>query len=200
MATGERAKMLAGQPFDTRDPELMAAHRRARALLARYNAPLSGAQADDEAATPAEILRALLGQVGDGVWIEPPFFCDYGAQIEIGDAAFLNFNCVLLDAAPITIGAQTLIGPAAQIYTAAHPLEARDRVRPPGVDGPPYSTLARPVSIGARCWIGGGAILSPGVSIGDGSVIGAGAVVTRSVPPNVFAAGNPARVVRTLDA
>lgn len=185
--------MLDGAPFDTRDPELMARHQRCRSLLSAYN--------QSDPTDPEErrrLLDALLGRLGAGAWVEPPFFCDYGENIAIADGAFLNFNCVLLDANPIEIGAGVLIGPAVQIYTASHPLSAADRIRRDG-RGPRYVTTARPVVIGEDAWIGGGAILLPGVEIGAGATIGAGAVVTKSVPARVFAAGNPCEVIRALN-
>ena len=192
MTTTEDFEPLYGAPYDTRDPERMALHRRARELLAELN---RAAPDGDERRT--EVMRALLGAVGDGVWIEPPFFCDYGVNIAIGARTFLNVNCVLLDGAAIDIGADVLIGPAVQISTVGHPMAAAERVvAHPG--GAPYATIAAPISIGAKAWIGGGAIVCPGVTIGEGAVIGAGSVVTRSVPAHVFAAGSPCRVIRSV--
>lgn len=179
--------------FDSRSDALLQAHRRARALLRQYNGP--------ENATPeerADMLEALLGQTATGVWIEPPFFCDYGRNIFVGEGVFANFNCVFLDGARITIGAGTLIGPAVQIYATGHPLKAEDRVfrRDNGCLG--YHSSAQPVTIGKNAWIGGGAIIQPGVTIGDGTTIGAGSVVTKDIPANVFAAGNPCKAIRDL--
>jgi len=136
------------------------------------------------------ILVDLLGNVGPGAWIEPPFYCDYGTQIALEEDVFLNFGCVLLDPAPIRIGAQTQLGPYVQLYTADHPREAAARVAGP--------ELAKPITIGKRVWIGGGAIVLPGVTIGDDTTIGAGSVVSRDIPSGVVAAGNPCKVIRTL--
>jgi maltose O-acetyltransferase len=133
------------------------------------------------------ILRRLFGAGGDTVWMQPPFYCDYGENIHLGERVFFNFNCVVLDVCPVTIGDFTLFGPAVQIYTPLHPLNAAAR------RGKEYG---KPVVIGADVWVGGGAIILPGVSVGPRAVIGAGSVVTRDVPGDVFAAGNPCRVIR----
>lgn len=193
----QRELMRAGEMFDSRDPELLALAERARALLAAF-AGLPAADVEGRAA----VLRSLFAAVGDGVWIEPPFGCDYGVHIEIGANTFVNMNCVFLDAAPIRIGADVLIGPAVQLLTASHPLAAAERV----VDGTarragsaPYRTFARPIVIGNGAWIGAGTLVLPGVTIGAGAVIGAGSVVTADVPPNCVAFGNPCRVQRRLE-
>lgn len=181
-----------GQTFDTRADDAMAKHHRARALLRAYNATASTAAVERR-----RLLENLLGTVGEGVWIEPPFHCDDGANIALGAGVFINFNCVFLDGAPITLGPGTLLGPAVQIYATTHPIQAEDRMfMRDGI--PAYRTSAEPVTIGANVWIGGGANILPGVTIGDGAAIGAGAVVTGDIPPNVFAAGNPCRVIRQL--
>jgi maltose O-acetyltransferase len=145
---------------------------------------------DDEVETRACLIRELIPASGKGVWIEPPFFCDYGRNITLGDKVFFNFNCVVLDVAPVRIGSRVLVGPAVQIYAATHPLRAVERRT--GLE------LGAPVEIGDDVWIGGGAIVCPGVRIGARSVIGAGSVVTRDIPEDVFAAGNPCRVVRAI--
>lgn len=194
MARSEKEKMLAGEPYNSRDPELIARYHFARQLLRQF------AEADStDPAGRRGALEALLGRVGRNVWIEPPFFCDYGENILIGDDVFINYNCVLLDDNLIEIGSGVLIGPAAQIYTASHPLAADERILT-AADGRPegYLTTTSPVRIGDRAWIGGGAIILPGVEIGAGTTIGAGSVVTKSVPANCFAAGNPCRVIREL--
>lgn len=177
--------MLAGELYAAADAELTVARTRARRLWQRYNA--SDPEAEEERSA---ILRDLLGRLGAGAVIEPPFFCDYGTQIELGDGAFVNFNCVFLDPAPIRIGSQTMLAPNVQLVTADHPREASRRVS--GLE------LARPIEIGARVWLGGGSIVCPGVTIGDDSTIGAGSVVTRDVPAGVVAAGNPCRVLRSI--
>lgn len=182
----ERDKMLAGELYDPGDPELVARRQRARDLIARLNA--SRAEEKDLRQT---IYASLFGAVGASVTIEPPFYCDYGTNIYIGDRVFFNFNCVILDPGEVHIGNDVLIGPAVQIYTATHPVHWRERRI--GLE------MALPVVVGSDVWIGGGAILCPGVRLGDRSVIGAGTVVTRSIPPGVVAAGNPCRVIRKLD-
>ncbi|HEX2778183.1 MAG TPA: sugar O-acetyltransferase, partial [Gemmatimonadaceae bacterium] len=157
----------------------------ARRLWQRYNLT------DPEAAGErADILLRLLGRVGRGATIEPPFYCDYGTQVTLGTGVFVNFGAVFLDPAPITIGHEAQIGPDVQLLTADHPLDAAARAAGP--------ELARPIVIGARAWLGGGVIVCPGVSIGAGSTIGAGSVVTRDVPAGVIAVGNPCRVIRQL--
>ena len=185
-AVTEREKMLAGELYDAEDPELAAMRQRCRALTGRFNH-----QPDATPETRREILTSLLGGHGERLWIEPPFFCDYGSHITVGDRVFMNFNCVILDCATVTIGSDVLLGPAVQIYTATHPLDWRTRRT--------WKESARPITIGSDIWIGGGAILLPGVTVGDRSVIAAGSVVTKSVPPGVVVAGNPARVIREVE-
>ncbi|CUS32507.1 sugar O-acetyltransferase [Candidatus Nitrospira nitrificans] len=182
----EKTKMLAGELYRSADPELVADTRRAQRVLTRYNAT-----SDEETGERATILRELLGSFGDGAVIRPLFACDYGYNIRLGRNAFINFNCVFLDCAPIEIGDNLQMGPAAQLYTAAHPLETD--VRRSGLE------YARPIRIGNDVWIGGGAIILPGVTIGDRSVIGAGSVVVRDVPAAKVVAGNPARILRDLE-
>lgn len=178
--------MLRGELYNASDPELAAARRTARHLLYRLNA-----SRDSEDELRCRIYEELFGAVGEGTWIEPPFYCDYGKQIRLGDRVFFNFNCVVLDPAEVSIGNDVLFGPAVQIYTATHPLDYRIRRR--------WLEAARPITIGSDVWIGGGVILQPGVRIGERTVIGAGSVVTRDVPAGVLAAGNPCRILRDLD-
>ncbi len=185
MTDTERAKMLRGELYVASDPVLVGARQRARLLWMRFNA-----SSPENVAERLGILVDLLGNVGPGAWIEPPFYCDYGTQIALEEDVFLNFGCVLLDPAPIRIGAQTQLGPYVQLYTADHPREAAARVAGP--------ELAKPITIGKRVWIGGGAIVLPGVTIGDDTTIGAGSVVSRDIPSGVVAAGNPCKVIRTL--
>ena len=136
------------------------------------------------------LLEQLLARVGAGAWIEPPFFCDYGWNVTLGDGAFLNFNCVILDCAAVEIGERTLLGPAVQLCAATHPVDPAERAT--GLEN------AKPITIGRNVWIGAGAIVGAGVTIGDDSVVGAGSIVLRDVPASVLAAGNPCRVIRTL--
>ena len=180
----ERDKMLAGDLYDPADADLHAGRLRARALCRE----LANADPHDAART-RQIATALLGRPVDAV-LTPPFFCDYGVNIELGTQVYFNVNCVVLDVAPVRIGSHTLMGSAVQIYTAMHPMDAAERRR--GLES------GLPVVIGADVWIGGGAIVCPGVRIGDGTIVGAGSVVTRDLPAGVFAAGNPCRVIRPL--
>jgi maltose O-acetyltransferase len=183
--TTEREKMLSGALYNASDPELAGSRRRARTLLRAFNA-----SRDEEQEERRRILGALFGAAGEGLAIEPPFFCDYGSNIRLGDRVYFNFNCVILDPAQVTIGSDVLFGPGVQIYTATHPIDPRERRS--GLEG------GRPIVIGSDVWVGGAAILCPGVRVGDRSVIGAGSVVTRDIPEGVVAAGNPCRVLRSL--
>jgi maltose O-acetyltransferase len=182
--TTERLKMVAGELYDPKDPELAAGRDRARDLCHALNASPEAAVEERR-----RMLRELLGAGGDTVVLQPPFFCDYGFNIELGERVFFNFNCIVLDVCPVRIGSFCLFGPAVQIYTPMHPLNAMQR------RGKEYG---KPVEIGSDVWVGGGAIILPGVRVGSGTVIGAGSVVTRDVPEGVFAAGNPCRVIREI--
>ena len=182
----EKEKMLAGELYNATDPRLVEERRRARDLLHAFNDTR-----DAETERRAEIIRELFGSAGEGVLIEPPFFCDYGSNIRLGDRVFFNFNCVVLDVARVTIGSDVMFGPAVQVYTATHPMDFQTRRA--GLEA------GKPVTIGSDVWVGGGAIILPGVRIGSRTVIGAGSVVTRDVPDDVFAAGNPCRVIRPID-
>jgi maltose O-acetyltransferase len=176
--------MLAGELYRPGDSELSADQAATKAWLVRYNAALARPVSERHA-----ILSERLAHVGAGAVIRPPFFCDYGYNIRLGDGVFLNFNCVILDVGEVSIGDRTQIGPAAQIYAADHPRDAKTRR-----DGLEFG---RPVRIGCDVWIGGGAIILPGITIGDGAVIGAGSVVTRDVGAGETVVGNPARRVGT---
>ena len=178
----EQEKMLAGDLYDASDPVLVAARLRARRLTRQFSALDPGDLDAREA-----LLRGLLGRVGERAWVEAPFHCDYGAQIELGDRVFVNMDCIFLDAAPITLADDTFLGPGVQLLTSDHPRDAA--LRAGGLES------AHPISIGARAWLGGGVIVLPGVEIGHDAIIGAGSVVTRSVEPGVRAAGNPCRVI-----
>ncbi len=170
--------------YNPLDPELVQARNRARGLCQNLNA--SREEQEDER---RRILLQLFSRGGETVWMQPPFFCDYGKNIELGERVFFNFNCVVLDVARVSVGDYTLFGPAVQIYTATHPLDAELRRR---------QEFAKPIEIGSDVWVGGGTIVCPGVRIGSCSVIGAGSVVTRDIPNGVFAAGNPCRVIRSI--
>jgi maltose O-acetyltransferase len=180
----ERQKMIAGEMYDPFDHELVAARERARDLCQDLNG-----SRESEPDRRRRILRDLFGKGGDTVWMQPPFHCDYGTNIELGERVFFNFNCIVLDVCLVRIGDFTLFGPAVQIYTPLHPLNAEQRRR---------GEFGKPVDVGSDVWVGGGAIILAGVRIGSRSVIGAGSVVTRDVPESVFAAGNPCRVIRAI--
>lgn len=181
MAT-EREKMIAGELYDALDPEFVALRRRARELCRELNAT---AESDHE--RRRAILVELLGEGGDSVSVQPPFYCDYGSNIRLGKGVFFNFNCIVLDVCEVRVGDFTQFGPGVQILTPLHPMDAilrRSR------------EFGRPVEIGSDVWVGAGALILPGVRIGSRTVVGAGSVMTRDLPGDVFAAGNPCRVVR----
>ena len=180
----EREKMLAGELYDAFDAELTAGRDRARDLCQTLNGTR---EADRE--LRRKLLRELFGKGGETVWMQPPFFCDYGTNIELGERVFFNFNCVVLDVCRISIGDYTQFGSGVQILTPMHPLDAELRRK---------QEYGKPVSIGADVWVGAGALILPGVRIGDAAVIGAGSVVTRDIPGGVLAVGNPCRVVREI--
>jgi maltose O-acetyltransferase len=180
----EREKMLAGEFYDPLDAELVTARTRARDLCWELNATR-----DADEALRRRILTQLFGTGGDSVWMQPPFFCDYGSNIHLGNRVFFNFNCVVLDVCEVRIGDFTLFAPAVQILTATHPLNAELRRT---------REFAKPITIGSDVWVGGGAIICPGVTIGERAVIGAGSVVTKDIPAGVVAFGNPCRVVREI--
>jgi maltose O-acetyltransferase len=180
----ETEKMLAGELYDPLDRDLVRGRDRARDLCQVLNATR-----EQDQAVRRRILVELFGAGGESVWMQPPFYCDYGSNIHLGERVFFNFNCVILDVCPVRIGDFTLFGPAVQVYTATHPMNAELRRK---------QEFGKPVEIGSDVWVGGGAIICPGVRIGSRSVIGAGSVVTRDVPDGVFAAGNPCRVIREI--
>jgi maltose O-acetyltransferase len=181
----EKEKMLAAEMYDATDPQLAAERQRARDLCKSLNK-----SHDNEQELRNRIIRELFGSAGDAVWIEPPFYCDYGSNISLGSKVFLNFNCIILDPGAV-IESNVLLGPSVQIYTATHPMSASERLN--------YLEFARPVKVGSDVWVGGGAIICPGVRIGTKSVIGAGSVVTHDIPAGVFASGNPCRIIRELN-
>jgi maltose O-acetyltransferase len=180
-------RMLRGELYLADDAELIADMARAQAVLARFNAT-----GHDEREEQDRLLRDLLGGVGDGVVIRPTFRCDYGAHITIGAGTFVNYDCVMLDVAPITIGDSCQIATCVQLLTATHPVD-------PGPRRAGWESGA-PIVLGDNVWLGGGVIVCPGVTIGDDTVVGAGAVVTRDLPSGVVAVGNPARVLRGISA
>lgn len=180
----EKQKMLAGETYTFFDPELVADRRRALELLRLLN--------QSEASPERQgILEQLLGGIGQDSTIQPPFFCSYGQHTYLGDHVYLNFLCVILDNNEVRIGDHVMVGPHVQMYTAAHPLQAEARNR--GLE------VAKPIVIDDNVWIGGGAILLPGVTVGRNAVVGAGAVVSRNVPANTVVVGSPARVVREIE-
>lgn len=181
----QRERMLAGEAYLASDPELQQLSRRARRLQERYNRT-----SIDDAEERRALLSDLLGSVGDGVELRPPFFCDYGSHIRIGARTFVNFNLVALDVAAITIGEDVQIGPNVQLLTPIHPIEPEPRRA--------KIEAGKPITIGDNVWLGGGVIVCPGVRIGENTVVGAGAVVTRDLPASVVAVGNPARVIRSI--
>jgi maltose O-acetyltransferase len=172
--------MLAGEAYDAQDPELRAERRSCRVLCERFNA-----SRDDQA-----ILRELLGSLADGGEVLAPFQCDYGWQISIGERSFVNYGAVIIDAAPVRIGADVQIGPNVQLITALHPLDPIERRS--GVE------TAEAVVIGDGAWLAAGVIVCPGVTVGEDTVVGAGSVVTRDLPPGHLCVGNPCRPLREL--
>ena len=181
----EKEKMLAGELYDALDAQLSEDRLKARLLIKELND-----SREDQTTERLRLLKELIPNAGEGLWLQPPFYCDYGYNIKLGEKVFFNFNCVVLDVAQVTIGSRTLFGPNVQIYTATHPID--HKVRASGLE------FAKPITIGEDVWVGGSAVICPGVTIGDRSVIGAGSVVTRDIPADVFAAGNPCRVIRHL--
>lgn len=178
--------MLAGELYNPLDPVLVEDRLRARLLIKQLND-----LPENESARRQEILKELIPVQGDNLWLQPPFYCDYGYNIEVGNNVFFNFNCVVLDVMRVKIGDNTLFAPSVQIYTATHPTDWKERAL--GLE------FAKPVMIGTHVWVGGGAIICPGVTIGDRAIIGAGSVVTKDVPADVIAAGNPCKVIRRND-
>ena len=183
----EKHKMLSGDWYNPLDRELSAERLAARKLQHQFNH-----SAPDDEAQRRQLLTQWLPNTGKHFYVEPPFYCDYGYNIKTGNKVFFNFNCVVLDVAPVVIGSNVFFGPAVQIYTVNHPTDAKQR-----------RTLveqAKPVHIGDDVWVGGAAIILPGVTIGTGSVIAAGSVVSKDIPPGVVAAGNPCRVIKPVTA
>jgi len=178
--------MLAGELYDPLDQQLTKERLQTRLLIKELNDTR-----EDQTEERARVLKKLIPNAGADLWLQPPFYCDYGYNIAAGEKVFFNFNCVVLDVTRVTIGSRTLFGPNVQIYTATHPLNHQERAA--GLE------YAKPIVIGEDVWVGGSAIICPGVSIGDRSVVGAGSVVTKDIPADVFAAGNPCKVIRSLN-
>ena len=181
----EKQKMLAGELYLPSDPELAAESKRARRLLRMYNGTT-----EEEQELRAQLLKELFASVGSSIEIVPPFHCDYGSNIYAGNQLYMNYGCVILDCNTVNIGENVMCGPYVQIYTAYHPTEPEIRLS--------LQELAAPINIGNNVWIGGSAIVCPGVTIGDNTTIGAGSVVVKDIPANVVAAGNPCRIIRHL--
>ncbi len=177
--------MLNGDLYNASDPELLKERRNARLLCNRFNHTTG-----DEKNLRIQILNELIPDQGAALTIEPPFYCDYGTNISLGNKVYFNYNCIVLDVMKIMIGSNVLFGPNVQIYAATHPMDWKERAS--GLE------FGKPVTIGSDVWIGGGVIICPGVTIGNCCVIGAGSVVTRDVPDNSFAAGNPCRKIKDL--
>lgn len=186
MEKTEKQKMLSGELYLASDSELVVDRNRARRITRVYNNTT-----EEETEKRVQILTELFGKVGWNVNIEPPFHCDYGSNIYVGDNFYMNFGCVILDCNKVKIGDNVLCAPYVQIYTAYHPTSPEIRLS--------GRELAAPIEIGNNVWIGGGAIICPGVTIGDNTTIGAGSVVTKDMPENAIAVGNPCRVIRYLE-
>jgi len=184
----EKQKMLNGDPYDSRDPELLALYHACKSSLALFNKLNSKLSIQKH-----EILSSLFEFIGENVWIEAPFYCDYGENISIGEGTFINVNCVFIDNNKIRIGKNCLFAPHVQIYTASHPIESTMRIM-----NNRYTTNALPVTIGDHVWIGGNTVIFPGVKVGSHTTIGAGSVVTKDIPDHVLAFGNPCSIIRPI--
>lgn len=182
----EKEKMLTGQMYDASDDELVKDRLNTRKLLREYNF-----SDPEDMENRRRILKELLADTGNVPYIEPPFYCDYGSNIRLGHNVYMNFNCIVLDCNTVEIGDNTFFGPNVQVYTATHPVRAEERIKGP--------EMAFPIRIGNNVWVGGSSVILPGVTIGDNSTIAAGSVVTKSIPANVVAGGNPCRVIRELE-
>ena len=182
----EKEKMLSGKMYDPMDSTLVKERLKARLLFQEIN-QLS----DQEKPSRNKLLYTLLKNTGEGLWVEPPFYCDYGYNIKAGKNLFMNFNCCILDVMEVTFGDNCMLGPNVQIYSATHPLEHKERNS--------GREFAKPITIGKNVWIGGNAVICPGVTIGNNVVIGAGAIVTQSFPDDVFIGGNPAKIIKKID-
>lgn len=182
----EYEKMISGELYNAGDAELVRMRAEVRSLLTELNRALQDVKSGER----LELCQKIFGKTGKGLWLQPPFYCDYGKNIELGENVYFNFNCVILDVAKVVIGSNVLFGPNVQIYTAGHPLDAQSRRQ--------GHEFGKSIRIGNDVWVGGHAVLCPGITIGDESIIAAGAVVTKDVPPRVVAGGNPARILKEL--
>lgn len=181
----EKEKMLAGELYNPLDKELRTEHFRSKKLFTKFNKVKPNNYKKQE-----KILKKLLGKVGEKIHIQQPFYCDYGCNISVGDNFFANYNCVILDVNKVTIGKNCMIAPNVSLFSATHPVRAEERYL--GVE------LGKPISIGDNCWIGGGAIINPGVTLGNNVVVASGSVVTKSFGDNVVIGGNPAKIIKEL--
>ena len=181
----EKEKMLLGMYYKASDKDLTEERNTARSLAAEYNST-----APSELERREDILKKLFKKCGRNIYIEPPFYCDYGSNIALGDNVYINFDCIILDVCNVSIGNNVFIAPRVSIFAAAHPIDADIRNS--------MLEFGSPVNIGNSVWIGGNTVINPGVSIGDGSIIGSGSVVTKDIPANVIACGNPCRVIRQI--
>lgn len=190
----EKENMLAGLHYNSRDPELIERYYLVRKLLVKLNnsSPIDPEQRN-------KLFTSLLGKMGDNVWIETPFFCDYGEHIYIDEGTFINVNAIFLDNNIINIGKNGLIGPGVQLLTASHPLSARERLITSNENlKTSYKTFSKPIQIGDNVWIGGNTVVLPGITIGNNVTIGAGSVVTKNIPDNMLAFGNPCKIIRQI--
>lgn len=181
----EKEKMLAGELYNPADPELRKMHLRAKKLFGKYNKidPANEKKQD-------KLIKKIFGKTGKNVRVQPPFYCDYGINISVGDNFFANYGCIILDVNKVTIGKNCILAPNVSLFSATHPVRAEERYN--GVE------LGKPITIGDNCWIGGGAVINPGVTLGDNVVVASGAVVTKSFGSNVVIGGNPAKIIKEL--
>lgn len=182
----EKEKMLTGELYNPGDKKLSAERHAARLKFRKINQI-----SNNDIKLTNNLFRELFGKTGKGLYIEPPFYCEYGYNIKLGNQVFMNYNCCILDNTEVIIGDRVMFAPNVQIYTATHPLDAKTRAT--------WLEFAKPITIGNDVWIGGGAIICPGVTIGNGAVIGAGSVVTKDVPDNVVVGGNPAKIIKEIE-
>ena len=190
----EKEKMIQGLLYDSSDPELAASRTRAQKITKEYN------QTERPDKTLRyDLLKELFGHIGERCYIEPTFRCDYGYNISVGENFYMNYDCLLLDIAPITIGDNCMIAPGVHIYSATHPIPYKERNEQMIAGKSICLEFGKPVTIGHNVWIGGRSVILPGVTIGDGAIIAAGSVVTKDVPANTIYGGNPAQLIKTID-